>query len=240
MYVSSYLNVFSPSGCNPKPKNNDGETARSIAKDEGHKDAMKELRKVEKSFGKVGKNNEPWALALYDFCNERLSSVLEMFRKFDVDGTGYITKDDFAEGLQNMGAPLPEDTDLKKIVAAHDKNKDGTMEYNDFLTGKKYINKQYLMSAFGDKKKKKKGGKKGKKGKTKIAMPIPTQPDGPRAEDGGPPEVYVAQHMHYTDTGRFDRDAPPKHPLQVRGWGLTHCGLIRLYGVGDVGQHWYR
>ena len=40
-------------GCNPKAKNNDGLTARLIAKEEGHKPATKELRKAEKTFGKV-------------------------------------------------------------------------------------------------------------------------------------------------------------------------------------------
>ena len=60
------------------------------------------------------------------------------------------------------------------------------------------------MSAFEGKKKKKgkKGGKKGKKGKTKIPMPICTQPDGPRATDGGPPEIFIPKHIHFTDTGR--------------------------------------
>ena len=109
-------------------------------------------------------------------------------------------------------------------VAAHDQNKDGTMEYNDFSTGRKRISKQYLMSAFGDKKKKKKGGKKGKKGKTKITRPIPNgipthESDRPWAEGEGPPKVCVAQHIHYTDTKRFDRNTPPKDPLQVSGVG---------------------
>lgn len=170
---------------------------------------------MEKSFGKAGKNTEPWAILLYDFCCERHSQLMDLFRKLDGDATGSLSKEDFIEVLQSNGAPMPEDTDLRKIIQAHDKNKDGRVDYSDFLGGKIYINKQYLMSAFDGKKKKKKGGKGKKgKGKTKIVMPICMQPDGPRAPDGRPPEMYVAQHLLYTDMERFDRDHPPRNPLQ--------------------------
>lgn len=211
-------------GCNPKPKNADGMVARLLAKEEGHKEAIKECRKVEKSFGKTGKNNEPWAIALYDFCCERREQLMEMYQKFDGDGTGTLSKEDFTEGLSNLGAPLPDANELKRIIALHDKNHDHTVDYADFLVGKKWVNKLFLMSAFEPKKKKKKGGKgKKKKGKTKIPMPICTQPDGVRAEDGGPPEAYIARHQHFTDNGRFDRDNPPKHPLEDdSAWYLHH------------------
>ena len=195
-----------------------------LAKEEGHKEAVKECRKAEKTFGKIGKNNEPASIELYDFCVEKQDHLKEMFQKFDADKSGFVSKEDFAEGLENAGAPLPDNNDLKKIVALYDKNRDGTVDFSDFILGKKYINKNYLMSAFEGKKKKKKGGKgKKSKGKTKILMPICTQPDGPRAEDGGPPEAFIGRHLHYTDTGRFDRDKPPKHPLEDdSGWYLHH------------------
>ena len=226
-------------GCNPKAKNAEGNTAKVIAKEQGHKDAGKELRKAEKSFGKVGKNNEPWAIVLYDFCCEKQNQLTDFFKKIDGDGTGNVTKEDFIEGLQNAGAPLPDDADLKKILQAHDKNKDGSVDYGDFMTGKKYINKQYLMSAFEGKKKKKKGGKGGKKGKgkTKIIMPICTQPEGPRALDGGPSEAFVAQHMLHTDLERFNRDNAPRHPLQDdSGWYLNHPEATYI-NVNDAVKH---
>lgn len=69
--------------------------------------------------------------------------------------------DDFLEVLQTMSAPLPED-DTKKLLLAHEKNKEGQVDPNEFLGGKKYINKLYLMSSFEGKKKKKKGGKGGR------------------------------------------------------------------------------
>ena len=71
----SYNHVRNTIGCNPKPKNEEGDTAKVIAKDNGHKDALKECKKAEKSFGKLGKNNDPWALALYDVCTEKEGTV---------------------------------------------------------------------------------------------------------------------------------------------------------------------
>ncbi len=212
------------SGCNPKPKNSEGLTARAWAKEEGSKDALKECRKAERTFGKVGKNNEPWAIVLYDFCYERKDNLLETFHKYDVEEVGGVTKEDFLEALNNIGAPIPQETDLKKLLLAHDKGKEVGIDYSEFVGGKKYVNKLYLMTAYDakKKKKKKKGGKRGK-GKTKIPIPICTQPDGPRTEDGGPAEIFVAQHIHFTDGNRFDRDRPPEHPLQDdSAWYLKH------------------
>lgn len=129
----------------------------------------------------MGKNNEPWAIALYDWVYERSEKILNMMIKYDPDEKGTVTKDNFADSLTGMGAPVEEE-EMKKVVAAHDKNKDGNVDFNDFLTGKKYVNKNYLMSAFEGKKKKKgkkgKGGKK--KGKFKLVMPICTKDEGPR------------------------------------------------------------
>ena len=53
---------------------------------------------------------------LYDFCMERQAHLLEIFKKLDADSIGTIHSDDFVEGLQNAGAPLPEEGDLKKIL----------------------------------------------------------------------------------------------------------------------------
>ena len=79
-------------GCNPKPKNNDGNVAKQIAKDGGFKEALKECKKGEKTFGKTGKNNEPWAIRLYDWSYARSEPLIEQFKKFDPDATGQITK----------------------------------------------------------------------------------------------------------------------------------------------------
>jgi len=71
-----------------------------------------------------------------------------------------LTNDDFMEALNSMSAPLPED-DVKKLIMAHEKSKDSGIDFAEFMAGKKYVNKLYLMSSFDGKKKKKKGGKGG-------------------------------------------------------------------------------
>ncbi|ELU14970.1 hypothetical protein CAPTEDRAFT_153089 [Capitella teleta] len=225
-------------GCNPKTKNAEGNQPKAVAKDNGHKDATKEAKKAEKIFGKSGKNNEPWAIALYDFCYAKEKEFLKTFQKFDADGTGFIMPEDFSEILQNAGAPMPHESDMKKTLQLHDKGKDAGVDFVEFLNGKKYINKAYLMSAFEDKKKKKKkGGGKKKKGKTKIPMPICTNPAGPRTEDGGPPEMYIRKHIHFTDTGRFDRDKPPGHPLEDdSAWYLHHPEKTYI-NICDASKH---
>ncbi|KAK2141624.1 hypothetical protein NP493_5178g00002 [Ridgeia piscesae] len=84
-----------------------------------------------------------------------------MFTKYDADEKGTVSREDFLEVLQNMSVPMPEEAEMKTLLISHDnKNKDGVIDYNEFLLGKKYVNKQYLRSAFEPKsKKKKKGGK---------------------------------------------------------------------------------
>ena len=133
---------------------------------------MKECRKAEKSFGKTGKNNDPWALALYDFCCERVDQLRETFQKYDGDSTQTISRDDFIDALETVGAPVPDENDIKKLITAHSSSREGDMPYEDFLTGKKYVNKQYLMSAFEGKKKKKKGKKGGNRHRRFKAVQI--------------------------------------------------------------------
>ena len=144
---------------------------------------------------------------------ERQETVKNMFQKYyDPDEEGTINKNEFVDTLLGMSPPISEE-ELRKVANSHDKS--GKVDYNEFIAGKKYVNKNYLMSAFEGKKKKKKGKKGGKKkGKFKLVMPICTAEEGARTYGGGPPEMYIQRHIHFTDTGRFDRDNPPKHPLQ--------------------------
>lgn len=202
-------------GCNPKPKNNLGFTPKALAKEAGQKEAGKEIRKAEKTFGKVGKNNDPWILQLYDWLQARKDIVVGSCKAIDMDDVGKVKIGEFLEILLNLQCPT-EESDLKTVLTLQDKNKEGVIDYADFLLAKKWVNKNFVAAAFEGKKKKgkKKGKKGGKKGKFKLIMPICIKDEGPRTFGGAPPEVYIPQHIHFTDTGRFDRDRPPKHPLQ--------------------------
>lgn len=186
-------------------KNTEGNQPKGLAKDNGHKEASKECRKGEKIFGKVGKNNEPWALKLYDFVYDHQNEVVDSCAKIDEDGIGKITRDDLMDVLVGLGAPVPSDDEFIRLIKIHDP-KGVEIGINDFVGAKKWINKLYLMSAFEGKKKKKKGKKGGKKkGKFKNPMEVCVLAEGPRAMNGGPPPPSIPRHLHYTDIGRFDR-----------------------------------
>lgn len=69
---------------------------------------------------------------------------------------------------------------MNKLIMSHEKVKD-QIDYELFLSGKKYINKQFLISSFESKKKKKSKKAKAKRGKTKIIIPICILDEGERA-----------------------------------------------------------
>lgn len=127
--------------------------------------------------------------------------------KYDFDEKGIVTKDNFADSLTGMGV-LVEEEEMKKVVVVYDKNKDGNVDFNDFLIGKKYVNKNYLMSVFEGKKKKKgkkgKGGKK--KGKFKFVMLICIKDEGLRIYGGVLLEMFIERYIYFTDINCFDRD----------------------------------
>lgn len=225
-------------GCNPKLKNREGHTARLLGTEEGSKSTVKECRRAERLFGKPPKT-EAWAIKLYDFCCYRKEHLLSKFEKLDGDETGKLTRDDFVDILRETETPLPDKDDvINKLIAVHEKEQE--VDYRLFLSGKKYITKQYRMSSFDKKKKKKKKKsrkKRGKKGKTKIPLPICTRPDGPRTEDSGPPEAFIPRHIRLTDPKRFDELHTPKHMLNNDcGW---YCNrLEKTYiNLNDAVRH---
>ena len=171
-------------GCNPKVKNFEGETPKSIAKEKKAKDASKNIRKAEKQYSKLSKQTTDmggvnWSIRLYDYMYEHKDRVKNIFVSHDNEQTGRISKEAFIDVLSEEGFQnLIESEEMKKLILSHEKIKD-EIDYDLFLLGKKYINKQFLISSFEVKKKKKKKGK-AKKGKTKIVMPICLLDEGPR------------------------------------------------------------
>ncbi|XP_060946997.1 ankyrin repeat and EF-hand domain-containing protein 1a [Limanda limanda] len=211
-------------GCNPKLKNYDGLLPRQIAKDSGHKAAAKELRKAEKLQGTakpstgISPMTDLWALTLHDWSHEMETELREAFGS-DLDT---VPTDMFFSVLEELKAPAELDH-LQTVISAHDKEKAGCININDFFKGVRYIKKTFLLSAFLPKKKKEKkakGGKK-KKGKFVLTMPICTlTPEFmPRRKDGGPPHLMIETYTNSSDIRRFDRDHPPEHPIvNDSGW----------------------
>nr|CAB3221664.1 ankyrin repeat and EF-hand domain-containing protein 1 [Phallusia mammillata] len=240
-------------GANPKQKNSDGFTPRLLAREKSFKEAGKELRKAERVFAKYSKPgmknpNDPSLLSLYDWTFERSERIREILMRSvmsqeeveDPMKGNFVTRQVFDNIMNQLQAPIPDDM-RKRLHDVHDKDRKGVVEIDEFLSGKKYISKTCLMSAFEGKKKKgkkgKKGGKKGKKGKFKIPVPICTEKDGPRRADGGPPHRYVERQILWTDTNRFNRDHPPRHPLQDDSAWYLQIPEKQYMNITDAARH---
>ncbi|XP_006625836.2 ankyrin repeat and EF-hand domain-containing protein 1 [Lepisosteus oculatus] len=211
---------LSQRGCNPKLKNLEGLTPRLLAKEYGHKAAMKELRKAESLHAKYSKPgavnpNEPWAIRLHDWSFENEAVLRSAFGSIEGEAEN-VSKENFVTVLQEKGAPVNLE-EIQKIAMVHDKSREGCININEFFKGSKFLQKAFLLSSYATKTKKGKKGIKGKKkGKFSIPMPICTLPKDLicRRDDGGPPQFMIESYQHYTDTNRFDRDHPPCHPIE--------------------------
>ncbi|XP_019713533.1 ankyrin repeat and EF-hand domain-containing protein 1 isoform X1 [Hippocampus comes] len=199
-------------GCNAKVKNLDGFLPRQIAKDAGHKAAMKELRKAEQQRGKENTDEtvltDLWALTLHDWSNEYERDLLQAF------DSEKASSEKFVSVLTTLGAPVTQEQ-IELVVSFHGIGRDPTVNINDFIKGASYIKKPYLLLSYVPKKKKGgKGGKGKKKPKFVLPMPICTLPPEfkPRREDGGPPE-YMMETYNTADIRQLDQEPPSEHPV---------------------------
>ena len=55
----------------------------------------------------------------------------KLFAKFDTDGTGYASRQEVIDGLEDMGIPVGDE--MKDKISRMDSNKDGRIYYGDFL-----------------------------------------------------------------------------------------------------------
>jgi len=91
--------------------------------------------------------------------------MLDAFESIDGDQTGRVDRQFIVEVLCEVGAPLPVDSiDIGRLLAVHESKEKGPgIDYVEFLSGKKYIGKQYLVEIYDTKSKKRKKKKKKKK-----------------------------------------------------------------------------
>ena len=59
--------------------------------------------------------------------------MLEMFKLFDANGNGTISKEELKEAMKKLGEPLSE-KELNDLIAAHDKNGDGVIDDKEFTS----------------------------------------------------------------------------------------------------------
>ncbi len=56
----------------------------------------------------------------------------ESFKVFDKDGCGKICKEEFMQVMKEQGEPYTEE-ELNQMFTEHDSNKDGTIDYEEFV-----------------------------------------------------------------------------------------------------------
>ncbi|NWI11268.1 ANKE1 protein, partial [Crypturellus soui] len=229
-------------GCDPTWKNLLTKTPRVIAKEGGFKPATKELRKIEKIFAKRSKpeakdDNPCWALKLYDWSLEHQAALREAFDIFD-QGNGTVMKDDFISIIRKRCA-FVDDEQLETLAEKNETSPGAGINIEEFFKGSKYLQKAYLITSFGPKKKK---GKKAK-GKKDVPVPVPICiiPENaiPRREGGLP--VYMIEALQsISDSDRFSQEHPSAHPVHDdRAWYIDeprkmYVNINYLVRAGDI------
>ncbi|XP_066533124.1 ankyrin repeat and EF-hand domain-containing protein 1a isoform X2 [Hoplias malabaricus] len=225
-------------GCNPKLKNQEGLLPRQIAKDLGHKASVKELKKAERLHGKFSKGsggtNELWALTLHDWSHEYEAELRKAFDSASngISGIEVVSRETFVSVLRELRAPV-EDIHIQRIMLAHDKRREGLININDFFKGIKYLPRTFVLDSYEPRKKKRSANaaKTKKKSKPNLPMPICTIPKELiyRRDDGGPPHFMIESYQLVTDLKRFDRDHPPRHPVEDdSAWYIDEPGKIYI------------
>ncbi|XP_051831881.1 ankyrin repeat and EF-hand domain-containing protein 1 isoform X1 [Antechinus flavipes] len=232
-------------GCELTWKNLDHKTPRNVAKDGGFKAASKEIRRAERIAKKLArpgvKNpNPPWAVRLHDWSDEHEKELREIFAPLD-RGNGTITKEDFVIMLEDM-QNIATSEELAIVAQQHEKTRGAGVNINEFFKGTRYLQKSFVLGSYGPKKKKKGRGKKAKKGKFVLPLPVPYIPENvfPHRKEGGPPYYMIETYQNVTDCNRFNRDLPPRHPIQDdSNWyiddpGKVYCDINYITKAGDL------
>lgn len=221
-------------GCNPKVKSCDDYTARLLAKDLGNKQALKECKKGEKIFGKLGKNFQRWSVLLYDWLYINAELIAEESASIgNTEGNTVVDASEFRSLLVKLNVPISEE-DLNAVIKMY--TKAGNLDVKEFMVCKKFVNKVFLITSFlgKPKKPKKDRGGKGGKGKFKLPMVICTHDDIQRTDGGNPPIEFIPYTACITDINRFDRDNPPIHPLQDdSAWYMRHMD-VNFININDA------
>lgn len=67
------------------------------------------------------------------YLNERKKDIMQVFKKYDRDGKGYITLEDIKEINRQLKENMDEDT-MRQMLEKADSNRDGRMSFDDFYS----------------------------------------------------------------------------------------------------------
>ncbi|XP_071955522.1 plastin-2-like [Antedon mediterranea] len=83
-----------------------------------------------------------------EISDEALAELKETFAEHDVDGNGHITSKELGNALKAAGEDLPG-YQLRELVAEIDSNKNGTIEFNEFIEMFKGLKSGKVSAQFG-------------------------------------------------------------------------------------------
>lgn len=72
---------------------------------------------------------------------DNYSRAIDLFRRFDIDGDGKLTYEEFYAGMRDLGAPA-NSLELYVLAKRLDSNSDGSLDYLEFSKGMKYYRKE--------------------------------------------------------------------------------------------------
>lgn len=61
-----------------------------------------------------------------------IESARTTFGKFDVNGDGFVTADEFRSAMAEMGDPFVTGPVAEAVIAAKDSNEDGLLSFDEF------------------------------------------------------------------------------------------------------------
>ncbi|XP_021322982.2 ankyrin repeat and EF-hand domain-containing protein 1 isoform X2 [Danio rerio] len=214
---------LSQRGCNPKLRNLEGQLPSQVAKSNGHKAALKELKKAEKRHVKFSapdaiNPNEPWAITLHDWSCEHEAALRRSFESaVELNKpVQTVSLETFMSLLSTNQAPVSNEN-LQRIIKQHDKNHKNVINLNEFFKGLKYLQKPFVISSYAPKPaKKEKGPKEKKRNKCTSLLPICMMPPELicKREDSGLPYYMIEICQLYTHTKPFNRDQPSIHHIE--------------------------
>ena len=119
-----------------KLKLNDGDIKRLIKEidKDGNGDVdLKEYRKYMKGNTASLQGNTPLHMNLLYRALFQLSLIRKEFQKFDIDESGYITKDELLQVVMSRTGDHFSDDELEDIFKETDLNSDGKIDYEEFV-----------------------------------------------------------------------------------------------------------
>eukprot|EP01080_Neovahlkampfia_damariscottae_P009328 gene9328-1415_t len=63
---------------------------------------------------------------------EEIEKYKQLFKEFDLDGNGYLDKEELAKGTKKMGLSFTDEM-IDNMIESADKNKDGKIQLDEFL-----------------------------------------------------------------------------------------------------------